>query len=197
MPALQAAGRAGRGAALAAPAAPLPAAAEEKECPRCGKATAVSAAACDKCGYAYGADESLRRALPGPAGPGDAGRPARRPAAHPAAGAKLGHHRRVLLVIGGAGWAMFGGSATGSSAESTMDSPIIVSHHHKAPLAGVQNVTYSLTGTAAQAQVTYDSAKGTPEKPATVPSAVDPDVQGESRHSSFSFGDARSPPTIP
>ncbi len=158
----------GGGAALAAPAAPPPAAAEEKECPRCGKATSVSAATCDKCGYEYGADESraeryqallaqetqatppgaLRRTLPPELSWGIIG--------------------ACLLVIGGAGWAMFGGSATGSSAESTMDSPILVSHRHKPSLVGIQNVTYSLTGTAAQAQVTYDNAKGTAEKPATV-----------------------------
>ena len=165
-----------RGGVVAAPAATVstaiaPAAAvEEKECPRCGKATRISASVCDKCGYEYQPDSSRAEryqallAQETQAAPPDALRRTVPPAV------SWGIIAACLLVVGGAGWGMFGGSLTGSSAEATMDSPIIVSHHHPSrPPAGYQNVTYSVTGTAALALITYKDAKGAV---VSLPSAV-------------------------
>ena len=143
--------------------------AEEKECPRCGKATGLSAAACDKCGYEYQA-----------AGGSVAERYQARLALEAPTAAPVGLRRTLppavswgiigacLVVVLGAGWAIFGGIAT-EGASNTADQPIVMRRHHKPrPLVGLQNVTYSVTGTAASALVTYGDASAGPAKPETV-----------------------------
>lgn len=143
---------------------------EEKECPRCGKATLLSAAACDKCGYEYQAEGSrteryqARLAQEAPLAPPSTLRRTVPPAV------SWGIIAACLLVIGGAGWGLFGSSAD-SSSDSTLDTPIIMAHHRRPrPLVGIQNVTYSVTGTAPQALVTYTDANAAPVSP---PSAVE------------------------
>lgn len=159
------------GGVVAAPAATAQAMRqEEKECPRCGKATLASAMVCDKCGYEYQPDLSraeryqARLAEEAAAAPPSALRRAVSPAL---SWSIIG---ACLLAIGGAGWGMFGGSLTGSSAENVMDSPVIMSHRHKTHHGtGIQSVTYMVTGTAAQAVVTYRGDEGTPlSSPAAV-----------------------------
>lgn len=153
--------------------APLPAVApvvaEEKECPRCGKATGMGAAACDKCGYEYQSG-----------GGSVAERYQARMVQEAPTVAPVGLRRTLspvvswgiiavcLLVVFGAGWAIFGGIADEGTA-STTDTPIVMRRHRKPkPLVGPQNVTYSVTGTAAQAFVTYGDATTTAAKPETV-----------------------------
>ena len=159
-----------------APAAVLAApAVEEKECPRCGKATVLSASTCDKCGYEYQAEASRseryqallaqEEATPAPSA-------LRRPLPQ---ALSWGIISACILFIGGAGWAMFGGSLLGSGADDQMGLPIIVAHHHKSHHApAIQAVTYSVSGTATQAYVTYLDADAAPVSPATaVDSALD------------------------
>jgi len=141
----------------------------EKECPRCGKATTLSASVCDKCGYEYqpegSAPERYQALLSEDTGVGSASS-LRRTVSPALSWSIIG---ACLLAIGGAGWGMFGGSMTGINAESVMDSPIIRSHHHKG-LHGLQTVTYSVTGTAAQAVISYRGADGAAVSlPAAVP----------------------------
>jgi ribosomal protein S27AE len=149
------------GSAVAVPAVTAQAMREEeKECPRCGKAALASATLCDKCGYEYQPDLSRAEryqallaeegALAPPSG-------LRRTIAPALSWSIIG---ACLLAIGGAGWGMFGGSLIGSGAENVMDSPIITSHHKAHHGVGIQAVTYNVTGTAAQAVITYRSADG-------------------------------------
>ncbi len=150
--------------------APPPPIAEEKECPRCGKAAPAEAAACDKCGYVYGTAESraeryqARLALEAAAAPPSA----LRQTLPPAVG--WGIIAACLAVVLGAGWAMFGGIGS-DPPDSTLGQPVILARRHKPrpALVGLQNVTYSLTGTAASANVSYgDAAPAVVELPWTL-----------------------------
>ena len=154
-------------------AAPLLAAApmvtEEKECPRCGKATAISAAVCDKCGYEYHAEggsvAERYQALVAQEAPSVEPAGLRRPLSPAVSWGIIG---ACLLVVLGAGWAIFGGMATEGVA-GTADQPIVMRRHRKPkPLVGLQNVTYSVTGTAVSAVVTYGDATAGTAKPETV-----------------------------
>ena len=147
-------------------------ASDEKECPRCGKATGGAAAACDKCGYEYRPDESRSeryQAL--------LAEEARTPASPPAL------HRTVppyvswgligacLLAVLGAGYSMLLTPLLGRSAsQDSMASPVIFLHHRKPRHTGaLRAVAYKVTGTAAQAIVTYRGEDGAP---VTLPAPV-------------------------
>jgi len=143
----------------------LPAAAlvtEEKECPRCGKATGIGAAVCDKCGYEYHAEggsvAERYQALVAQEAPTATPAGLRQTLSPVVSWGIIG---ACLLVVLGAGWAIFGGMATEGTAGTT-DQPIVMRRHRKPkPLVGLQNVTYSVTGTAAQALVAYGDTKPT------------------------------------
>ncbi len=138
---------------------------EEKECPRCGKATNASATVCDKCGYEYQPDvnrsERYQRLLAEEAQvappPSTLKKTVPAYVSWPIIGA-------CLLAMCGAGWAMFGSSLTGEGeADSSVSSPIIMARHHKPHAGGAMHaVTYKVTGTARQAVVTYRGADGAP-----------------------------------
>ena len=148
----------------AAPAV-LPIVAAEKECPRCGKAADASAAACDKCGYEYQAEGGSRaeryqarlaqESLAAPPLPPAGLRRSLPPAA------AWGIIAACLLVVLGAGWAMFGSTSDDSRAESVMEQPVYIAHR-KQPPVGLQSVTYTVTGTAAQALITDKTANAKP-----------------------------------
>ena len=147
----------------------VPVASEEKECPRCGKATDMGAAVCDKCGYEYqaqgGSAAERYQAVLAQEAPTTA--PAGLRQTLPAA-VSWGIISACLLVVLGAGWAIFGGITTEGNSDAT-GQPIVVRHHRKPrPLVSLQNVTYSVTGTAAQALVSYGEASITTAKPITV-----------------------------
>lgn len=129
---------------------------EEKECPRCGKATDISAALCDKCGYEYQAEASRAERYQALLAQETIAAPPSALRREVPQSLSWGIIAACLLVIGGAGWGMFGGSLTGTDSEDNMNSPILTSHHHKShhPLPS-QMVTYTVTGTSGQAFVAY------------------------------------------
>ncbi len=163
---------------------------EEKECPRCGKATHASAMVCDKCGYEYQPDlnraERYQRLL---------AEETRRPRLPSAMRQTISPYvswsiiGACLLAMCGAGWAMLGPSLTGTGdADSSLSAPIVMAHHHK----GLHAVTYKVAGTAKQAVVTYRGADGAPASaPATVDLPWIEDFQGQIRRPAFHIGQAR------
>ena len=156
--------RAGGDAPAVTPPAPAAPAVreEEKECPRCGKATPAGTTLCDKCGYEYQ-----------PEG-GRAERYQALVAEEARAAAPSALRRTVppfvswlliavcLLAMGGVGWKMFGGLVTGQDYEdSDIASPVALMARHRAPHAGTAiTVTYKVTGTVPQAVVAYRGADG-------------------------------------
>ena len=140
---------------------PMTAEMEEKECPRCGKATRGDAKVCDKCGYEYQADSSRSeryqallaeeaRTAPPPS--------ALRRTVPPALSWSI--IGASLLAIGVAGWAMFGAVITGEDADSLDTAPITALRPHKPRHVIFHTVTYQVTGTAASAIVTYHGPDG-------------------------------------
>ena len=185
----------GKGLAVqtAAPPPPVTAQAmreEEKECPRCGKAALASVMLCDKCGYEY--QPEVGRAERYQALVAEEAR-----AAPPAVGlrqtlppaASWSIIAACLLLIGVAGWTMFGGLVTGQDyATGDISSPISVVFHRKAHR--LHTVTYKVTGTAAQAPVAYAGADGaTVSPPAAVSLPWSQDVKAKTRHRPLPVGD--------
>lgn len=131
----------------------------EKECPRCGKATGVDAAVCDKCSYVYDAQDS----------------PAERYQAELAEEARtappLALSRTVspylswavigvcLLLMAGGAWLMLTASLPGGDAAGA-DEAILHRSHRPRPAAGTFLAIYQVTGTAARAMVAYRDASG-------------------------------------
>ncbi len=141
---------------------PLPAEMQEKECPRCGKATRGDAKICDKCGYEYQADSSRSeryqallaeeaRTAPPPS--------ALRRTVPPALSWSI--IGASLLAIGVAGWAMFGAAITGEDTDSLDSAPMTALRPHKPHHVALHTVTYQVAGTAASAIVTYHGPDGT------------------------------------
>ena len=165
--------------ALAASAAPAPGpavtepSAGEKECPRCGKATAPDATACDKCGYEYHPGESRAERYQALLAEESRTRAAPPPALHRTVSPYVswGLIGVCLLAVFGAGYAMLVAPLLGrGDSQDAMDSPVITLHRHKprhpVPL---KTVSYKVAGTAAQATVTYRGADGSP---VTLPAPV-------------------------
>ena len=160
--------------AMSAPAASVPVV-EEKECPRCGKATGIAASLCDKCGYEYRPEES--RAERYQALLAEESRAAAPPSALQRTIPPYVSWSLIgvcLVAVLGASYAMLATPLIGrSDFQDSMDSPVIALRHPKphrpAPL---QSVTYKVTGTATQATVTYrgaDAAAVSPPAPVPLP----------------------------
>ena len=138
-------------------------AADEKECPRCGKAADAGVAACDKCGYEYRPGESQAeryQALLAEEARTPAPTPALRRTVSPYV--SWGLIGVCLLAVLGASYSMLAPPLAGRSAfQESMDSPVISLHRHKPRHAGaLRAVAYKVTGTASQAIVTYRGEDG-------------------------------------
>lgn len=144
----------------------------EKECPRCGKATRATAAVCDKCGYVYGAEGST-----GERYQARLAEEARSVTHMPAALSRTVSPYLswsvigvCLLLMAGGAWLMLTASLpTGDAAGA--DQAILL-HARRAHAAGMQTVTYQVTGTATQAMVAYRDVDGkaiAPAQPVPLP----------------------------
>jgi len=134
-----------------------PLAAEEKECPRCGKAAQAGATQCDKCGYEYRPDTSQAERYQALAA--EEARVAPPPALKRSVSPLVSWSAIGLCLAAalGGGWAMLGGTAPVEDASAA--APIVLARHHRP--RGTKPVTYKVTGASAQAVVTFRGADGT------------------------------------
>ncbi len=145
----------------------------EKECPRCGKATRADADVCDKCGYVYGTKGSTAERYQ--AQMAEEARTA--PHLPPALGRTVSPYLSwsvigvCLLLMAGGAWLMLTASLpTGDAAGA--DQAVLLRPRSPRPAAGMQPVTYQVTGTATQAMVAYRNADGkaiAPAQPVALP----------------------------